>query len=136
MQQTVDVYQELTPEIIQKIIQRKDTTVDGTAEGDCDNLDNEACPVGWVRRVVRMLLKSRVVPDVTLTMYNGLQAGPKLAVLMTEYHAANMSVLSMESSDFKVGLFTLNADATHSRLYGIVGANSAQLELWYYDWPW
>lgn len=129
-------YTELTPEVIEEILQHADTVVDGTVEGDTNALCNEVLPSGWVRRIVRILVKSAVVPEVQLTVYVGLSTATKLTTLLTRYQVANLSVLPLETHDFRVGLLKLVGSATLNQFYGIVDANSVWLEYWYYDWPW
>lgn len=129
-------YTELTPEVIEEILQHKDTVIDGTDEASADDVCNETLPSGWVRRIVRILVKSAVVDAVELELYVGLDAGTKLTTQITQYQVANLSVLPMETHDFRVGLLKLNGSATLDNFYAIVDANSAWLEVWYYDWPW
>lgn len=126
-------YTEITPEIIEQILKHKDTEV--TAVGaPADYLDNEALPVGWVRRIVRMLIKSGVVAAVELKLYTGVAGA--LTTQINEFNVANLSVLPMETHDFRVGLFKLVGSATDNRFTAIVDANSALVETWYFDWPW
>lgn len=129
-------FTELTPEVIDRITQRRYVAVVGTDEAGSQAICNEAIPSTWVRRITRMLVKSASAAEVDLSLYSGIDGGVHLTTLVDRFKVANLSVLTLGTEDSREGLYRFNYAATLTQLYAIVDGNSCYLTTWYYDWPW